>query len=374
MFVYDTTPSYSWINDDGDKIATMKVLELVDDELKDTTVDLVYDANDETLTVEDIDHIGLYEITEGEDDVWYAIEQYIAYEIEKVTNDGKRVLINGFSEDLDDAKIVKYVGTAVKGDYDLDWTHEDLVADGDAFGYVQYDEDDNVLVVYDLFIKVDVTVDGDKTDDVEYLGRDFKTVTVELEEYEKIDSAEMDNDDEVIDLIDGVTYFDKDGKKITNFDEDKGTKVDYAEISYDRKVTGDVAITTGTQAAYTNAKLTAVLDEKFNSGTQSFSINNMYNSSVPQLEYTIVVDKAPEGDVSAANLIDALKPFLGTNFQKILGVFNTQGTVPYTGDLTPNGFVLLDGYEGSDFIVRVQAWDGKTVQVYHIVFGSTDIN
>ena len=113
--------------------------------------------------------------------------------------------------------------------------------------------------------------------------------------------------------------------------------------------------------------------DRFDSGTQSFSINNTF-TSVPQLEYTIVVDKAPEGDVSATNLIEALKPFLGTNFQKILGVFNTQGTDPYTGNLTPNGFVLLDGYEGSDFIVRVQAWDGKTVQVYHIVFGSTDVN
>ena len=157
-------------------------------------------------------------------------------------------------------------------------------------------------------------------------------------------------------------------------DEDAGTKVAYAKVSYDRKVTGDVEITTGTQDAYPVAKLKPVLDAKFDSGTQSFSINNTYNSSVPQLEYTIVVDKAPEGDVSATNLIEALKPFLGTNFQKILGVFNTQGTVPYTGNLTPNGFVLLDGYEGSDFIVRVQAWNGKTVQVYHIVFGSTDIN
>ena len=372
VFVYDTTPSYSWINDDGDKIATMKVLELVDDELKDTTVDLVYDANDETLTVEDIDHIGLYEITEGEDGIWYAIDQYFAYEIEKVTDDGKRVLINGFSEDLDDAKIVKYVGTEVKGDYDLDWTHEDLVADGDAFGYVQYDEDDNVLVVYDLFGTVPVYVDGTMTKDVEYFGRDFAPITVDLPEYGMIDSAEMEQyDDEAIELA--VTYFDKNGDEVT-MNEGAGTKVAYAEISFNGKVTGDVAITTGTQAAYTNAKLTAVLDKKFNSGTQSFSINNMYNSSVPQLEYTIVVDKAPEGDVSAANLIDALKPFLGTNFQKILGVFNTQGTVPYTGDLTPNGFKLLEGYEGSDFIVRVQAWDGKTVQVYHIVFGSTDIN
>ena len=378
VFVYNTTPVYSWVNDDGDKIATLKVLELVENEWKENTVDVYY-GEDPAYGV-GIYLVGLYELTEGQDGLWYADSYAPMFRVDNTygTKDNFRVdvtnIVNGTSDylELDDAKIVKYTGSFVKGEYDTEnWEAKNLGKNSTIF--VQFNDDDEVVAVYDMYIEALV---NDETGFGEFYGHEFKTVKVELKEYEQISAAVMEeykaNGNVVTNEL-TVKYFDKDGKEVT-MDANKGTKVAYAELSYNDTVTGDIIYTVANQAAYPVAKLEPVLDAKFDSGTQSFSINNTYNSSVPQLEYTIVVDKAPEGDVSATNLIEALKPFLGTNFQKILGVFNTQGTDPYTGNLTPNGFVLLDGYEGSDFIVRVQAWDGKTVQVYHIVFGSTDVN
>ena len=378
VFVYNTTPVYSWVNDDGDKIATLKVLELVENEWKENTVDVYY-GEDPAYGV-GIYLVGLYELTEGQDGLWYADSYAPMFRVDNTygTKDNFRVdvtnIVNGTSDylELDDAKIVKYTGSFVKGEYDTEnWEAKNLGKNSTIF--VQFNDDDEVVAVYDMYIEALV---NDETGFGEFYGHEFKTVKVELKEYEQISAAVMEeykaNGNVVTNEL-TVKYFDKDGKEVT-MDANKGTKVAYAELSYNDTVTGDIIYTVANQAAYPVAKLEPVLDAKFDSGTQSFSINNTYNSSVPQLEYTIVVDKAPEGDVSAKNLIEALKPFLGTNFQKILGVFNTQGTDPYTGNLTPNGRVLLEGYEGSDFIVRVQAWDGKTVQPYHIVFGSTAVN
>ena len=165
VFVYDTTPSYSWINDDGDKIATMKVLELVDDELKDTTVDVNYDSffnfgHDEANALLWDAKVGLYDITEGEDGIWYGIKQYQYEGVTEITKDNHRALITdlrGYRHyvDLDDALAVKYTGSWSEGEVDKkDWSVEDLTEDSIVF--VQYDEDDNALVVYDMFIKVDV--------------------------------------------------------------------------------------------------------------------------------------------------------------------------------------------------------------------------
>ena len=375
VFLYDVE-GYTTKWNDGKPYTTFKALELVDDKLEEVEINLYipdeWDGNGHRIPI-----VGLYEITMSDDEIWDVTNKYAALGINKISDDGKRILTDDdLWFNLDDAIVAKYEGSFTKGEVDQEWTANDLTED--SIVYVQIDETKHktdytydALVVYDMYVKVPVTVDGKETKDVEYWLKDFNKVTVDLEEYEMIDTAKMGAGQYVKDL--DITYYDLDGKKIENFDEIKGTKVSKAVISCTDKVYAPIAITTKNQAAYPVAKLEPVLDAKFDSGTQSFSINNTF-TSVPQLEYTIVVDKAPEGDVSATNLIEALKPFLGTNFQKILGVFNTQGTDPYTGNLTPNGFVLLDGYEGSDFIVRVQAWDGKTVQVYHIVFGSTDVN
>ena len=378
VFVYNTTPVYSWVNDDGDKIATMKVLELVENEWKENTVDVYY--GDDPAYGVGIYLVGLYELTEGQDGLWYADRYAPMFRVDNTygTKDNFRVdvtnIVNGTEDylELDDAKIVKYTGSFVKGEYDTEnWEAKNLGKNSTIF--VQFNDNDEVVAVYDMYIEALV---NNEAGFGEFYGHEFKTVKVELKEYEHISAAVMEEyefNGSVGTNELNVKYFDKAGKEVT-MDADKGTKVAYAELSYNDTVTGNIIYTVANQAAYPVAKLKPVLDAKFDSGTQSFSINNTYNSNVPQLEYTIVVDKAPKGDVSATNLIEALKPFLGTNFQKILGVFNTQGTDPYTDNLTPNGFMLLDGYEGSDFIVRVQAWDGKTVQVYHIVFGSTDVN
>ncbi|MGM9607321.1 MAG: S-layer homology domain-containing protein [Oscillospiraceae bacterium] len=359
VFVYDTKPSYSWIDDAGNKIATLNVLELVDGEMKDTTVDVYYDLVDEDEAWGgDIDHIGLYEITEGEDGIWYAIDQYYAYTIEKVTNDGKRVLINDYYEDLDDAQIVKYVGTWVCGDYDLKWTTKDLIADGDAFGYVQYDEDGNVVAVYDLFVTAPVFVDEEMTKDIEYYGRDFKSITVELAEYEKIDSAAMigelstfrgDHNDRPQQPQLTITYYNGTNEIGDKLDA-KGTKVTHAVISYTGDVTGPVVIKTGIQDAYTNAKLV--------DGTYNFTADKQS----AKVEYAkqgnkdgVITVKDDNDTVTVANLKALLEAkALGTNFQSIK-IYNTNAAEVATGNLA------------NDMYVQVTAWDGKTTAIYQIV-------
>ena len=369
VFVYDTTPSFSWINDDGDKIATMKVLELVDDELKDTTVDVNYD--DFWLVDNDEIHaplwgftVGLYDITEGEDGIWYGIKQYPYANVTGITNDNHRALItdllgNRHYVELDDALAVKYTGSWFEGEVDKkDWSVEDLTEDSIVF--VQYDEDkdDTALVVYDLYIEQSVYVDNDKTDDVEYFGKNFKTVTVELEEYEKIDSAEMEQyDDEAIKLA--VTYFDKNGDEVT-MNEGAGTKVAYAKVSYNGKVTGDVKIVTMNQDAYDNAMLNEVQLADFNKLGQSFAVENWDNPQTVGAYKNVGVIKIDKGnennDVHAADLKAALKrAALGTNYQVVLGVMNTE-TTEVTGVIPNDAFVL------------VQAWDGETVVAYSIQF------
>ena len=225
VFVYDTTPAYSWVNDDGDKIATMKVLELVENEWKETTVDVYYGA--QPAYGVGITLVGLYELTEGQDGLWYAANYAPAYSVDNTygTKDNFRVdvtnVVTGKQEylELDDAKIVKYTGSFVKGEYDTeDWEAKKL--DTNSIIYVQFNDDDEVVAVYDMYVKYPVTVNGKETKDVEYWLKDFKDITVDLKEYEMIDTAKMSADQYVKNL--DVTYYDLDGKKIENFDEIKG--------------------------------------------------------------------------------------------------------------------------------------------------------
>ena len=345
VFVYDTTPAYSWVNDDGDKIATMKVLELVENEWKETTVDVYYGA--QPAYGVGITLVGLYELTEGQDGLWYAANYAPAYSVDNTygTKDNFRVdvtnVVTGKQEylELDDAKIVKYTGSFVKGEYDTeDWEAKKL--DTNSIIYVQFNDDDEVVAVYDMYVKYPVTVNGKETKDVEYWLKDFKDITVDLKEYEMIDTAKMSAGQNVKNL--DVTYYDLDGKKIENFDEIKGTKVSKAVISSDDVVTGPIEITTKNQAAYINAAL--------KEGNYNFEAAKQ---SITVAEGSITVNTNAQ-TVNVTNLKALLKAAaLGTNYQTI-EVYNT------------NDVELASGEVANDMYVKVTAWDGKTTATYQI--------
>lgn len=338
VFVYDTT-AYSSHWNDGKPYATFKALELTDGEMKDTTVDIYYDDYNEVS--HDLETIGLYEITEGTDGIWYAIEQYDADTITKITNDGNRVLIDGHSVDLDDAKIVKYTGTWEKGEYDLDWTTKDLVSDGNAFGYVQLDEDGkNVVAVYDLWIKANVTVNGKPTADVEYDGRDFNSITVALKPYEQVSAVMGQDADDDIDLT--VTYYNSKDEKVTL--ADKGTEVAYAIITAaaNQKVTGDVTITTGKQ---TRANWDELVPGTYTYDALSQTVTVAGGASSAAAERKITVTKAG-GDITAQNLKDKLEEAKYCTFETI-EVYNTDQKTVATGELANGMFVKVTSWDGS---------------------------
>ena len=352
VFVYDTTPAYSWVNDDGDKIATMKVLELVENEWKETTVDVYYGA--QPAYGVGISLVGLYELTEGQDGLWYAANYAPAYSVDNTygTKDNFRVdvtnVVTGKQEylELDDAKIVKYTGSFVKGEYDTeDWEAKDL--DTNSIIYVQFNDDDEVVAVYDMYVKYPVTVNGKETKDVEYWLKDFKDITVDLKEYEMIDTAKMSAGQNVKNL--DVTYYDLDGKKIENFDEIKGTKVSKAVISSDDVVTGPIEITTKNQAAYINAAL--------KEGNYNFEAAKQ---SITVAEGSITVNTNAQ-TVNVTNLKALLKAAaLGTNYQTI-EVYNT------------NDVELASGEVANDMYVKVTAWDGKTTATYQITVDANPV-
>ncbi len=352
VFVYDTTPAYSWVNDDGDKIATMKVLELVENEWKETTVDVYYGA--QPAYGVGITLVGLYELTEGQDGLWYAANYAPAYSVDNTygTKDNFRVdvtnVVTGKQEylELDDAKIVKYTGSFVKGEYDTeDWEAKSL--DTNSIIYVQFNDDDEVVAVYDMYVKYPVTVNGKETKDVEYWLKDFKDITVDLKEYEMIDTAKMSAGQNVKNL--DVTYYDLDGKKIENFDEIKGTKVSKAVISSGDVVTGPIEITTKNQAAYINAAL--------KEGNYNFEAAKQ---SITVAEGSITVNTNAQ-TVNVTNLKALLKAAaLGTNYQTI-EVYNTNDVEPASGEVA------------NDMYVKVTAWDGKTTATYQITVDANPV-
>ena len=349
VFVYDTSPAYSWVNDDGDKIATMKVLELVENEWKETTVDVYYGA--QPAYGVGITLVGLYELTEGQDGLWYAANYAPAYSVDNTygTKDNFRVdvtnVVTGKQEylELDDAKIVKYTGSFVKGEYDTEeWEAKNL--DTNSIIYVQFNDDDEVVAVYDMYVKYPVTVNGKETKDVEYWLKDFSDVTVTLKEYEMIKTAEMGNKN-----LD-ITYYDLDGKKIENFDEIKGTKVSKAVISSDKVVTDPIEITTKNQTAYINAAL--------KEGNYSFEAAKQ---SITVAEGSITVNTNAQ-TVNVTNLKALLKAAaLGTNYQTI-EVYNT------------NDVELASGEVANDMYVKVTAWDGKTTATYQITVDANPVD
>ena len=342
VFLYDVE-GYATKWNDGKPYTTFKALELVDDKLEEVEINL-YIPNEWDENGHDIPVVGLYAITMSEDEIWDVTDKYVALGINKISDDGKRILTDdGLWFNLDDAIVAQYAGTFTKGEVDQEWTTTDLTEYSIVF--VQYDDTKvgntfDALAVYDLFIKVPVTVNGKETKDVEYWLKDFKDITVDLKEYEMIDTAKMSADQNVKNL--DVTYYDLDGKKIENFDEIKGTKVSKAVISSDKVVTGPIEITTKNQAAYINAAL-KVGNYNFEAAKQSITV----------VEGSITVNTNAQ-TVNVTNLKALLKAAaLGTNYQTI-EVYNT------------NDVELASGEVANDMYVKVTAWDGKTTATYQI--------
>ena len=356
VFVYDTTPAYSWVNDDGDKIATMKVLELVENEWKETTVDVYYGA--QPAYGVGITLVGLYELTEGQDGLWYAANYAPAYSVDNTygTKDNFRVdvtnVVTGKQEylELDDAKIVKYTGSFVKGEYDTeDWEAKKL--DTNSIIYVQFNDDDEVVAVYDMYVKYPVTVNGKETKDVEYWLKDFNDVTVDLKAYEMIDTAKMSAGQNVKNL--DVTYYDLDGKEVKDFDAVKGTKVSKAVISYNDVVTGPIEITTKNQPAYANAKLVED-DFHFDKESQTFSVY-----TAPGSDYHTIIVELAGGNVSAEQLVKEIKAQAqGSIFQNVSDVYNTRIGDVFEGNLTAE--------TANDLFIIVTSGDGKTTTQYAV--------
>ena len=338
VFLYDVE-GYATKWNDGKPYTTFKALELVDDKLEEVEINL-YIPNEWDENGHDIPVVGLYAITMSEDEIWDVTDKYVALGINKISDDGKRILTDdGLWFNLDDAIVAQYAGTFTKGEVDQEWTTTDLTEYSIVF--VQYDDTKvgntfDALAVYDLFIKVPVTVNGKETKDVEYWLKDVNDVTVDLKEYEMIKTAEMGNKN-----LD-VTYYDLDGKKIENFDEIKGTKVSKAVISSDKVVTGPIEITTKNQAAYINAAL--------KEGNYNFEAAKQ---SITVVEGSITVNTNAQ-TVNVTNLKALLKAAaLGTNYQTI-EVYNT------------NDVELASGEVANDMYVKVTAWDGKTTATYQI--------
>ena len=356
VFIYDTTDYTSHWND-GKPYATFKAYELVDGKLTDTTIDLYY-AEGQGTASHGVDEIGLYEVTMDSDYVWTAIAKYHAYTIDQLTTDGKRVKVNNTWFDLDDALVAKYEGTITKGKIVEDWTAKDLAEKSLVF--VQYDDSKvgdthDALVVYDLLIKA--LVNDEELD--EYYGHQFATIKVDLKEYEEISAAAMEkyNNGTVgsTDLMSGVKYFDKDGKEVT-MDADKGTKVAYAKISYSGVVTGDIIYTIANQAAYADAKLVAKDSYLFTNQNQSAKVVN--DDPVTGIAGTITVD-LKQATVSAGDLVTLLnKEAKANENQTIAGVYNTQDV--------ESSKVAADANLAGDMLVKVVAWDNKTVAYYRI--------
>ncbi len=358
VFVYDTTPAYSWVNDDGDKIATMKVLELVENEWKETTVDVYYGA--QPAYGVGITLVGLYELTEGQDGLWYAASYAPAYSVDNTygTKDNFRVdvtnVVTGKQEylELDDAKIVKYTGSFVKGEYDTeDWEAKDL--DTNSIIYVQFNDDDEVVAVYDMYVKYPVTVNGKETKDVEYWLKDFNDVTVTFDhKYEMISTIEMGQKD-IDDFT--VTYYNGDTKIGSDLDE-KGTEVTKAVISYTGVVTDPIVITTTKQAAAAENLLNEGKCDVPGYAQDVIVYNTLSNDG-----YRTIWVSAADETFTVANLRTALEQALKCNFQKV-EFFNTDFKTPVTNE---------DTQVASDMLVKVTSWDtSKTAEYQILVYNS----
>ena len=345
VFLYDVE-GYKTKWNDGKPYTTFRALELVDDKLEEVEINLYipdeWDGNSHRIPI-----VGLYEITMSDDNIWDFTDKYVAFGINKISDDGKRILTDdGLWFNLDDAIVAKYEGSFTKGEVDQEWTTTDLTEYSVVF--VQYDDTKvgntlDALAVYDLFIKVPVTVNTKETKDVEYWLKDFNDVTVTFDhEYEMIDEAKMHADQNIKNL--DVTYYGLDGKEVTLTPE--GTQVSKAVISYNGIVTGPIEITTTKQAA-ASWKYLNDGEKTFASKIQSATIVSAEDGGT----ITVVV---PTGtDVTVDDLKDLLATAKKCEFQSI-EIYNTSMTSHATGDLA------------SDMIVKVTSWDKTGSSTYNI--------
>ena len=350
VFLYDVE-GYATKWNDGKPYTTFKALELVDDKLEEVEINL-YIPNEWDENGHDIPVVGLYEITMSEDEIWDVTDKYVALGINKISDDGKRILTDdGLWFNLDDAIVAKYEGSFTKGEVDQEWTTKELTEYSVVF--VQYDDTKvgntfDALAVYDLFIKVPVTVNDKETKDVQYWLKDCKDVTVTFEhEYEMIDEAKMNAGQSIKNL--DVTYYGLDGKEVTLAAE--GTKVSKAVISYNGIVTAPIVITTTKQAA-ASWKYLNDGEKTFASKIQSANIVSAEDGGT----ITVVV---PTGtDVTVDNLKTLLDTAKKCEFQSI-EIYNTDMKTLATGNLA------------SDMVVKVTSWDETGSSTYNITVSAT---
>ena len=271
VFIYDTK-AYDSNWNDGKPYATFKAYELVDGKLEDTKVDIYYADGKDTAS-SGVDSVGLYEITMSSDKVYNVVKEYYAETVTNLT-DGNRITTmdkNGAVHyfDLDGASVAKFEGTSVKGTVNTDWTAKDLT--NKSYVYVQYDnsksgDTHDALVVYDMYTKVSTTVvDGSKTTDVtspvQYVGKAFADITVDLAANQTVTAATM-----------------KDGKSEIKLDvKNEDGK---ATISSKSTVTGDITITVTTDTSAQDNQKTA--DERaaaINGKTVTYSSTDGVTSS-----------------------------------------------------------------------------------------------
>ena len=249
VFIYDTT-AYDSDWNDGKPYATFKAYEVVDGKLEDTKVDIYYADGADTAS-SGVKSVGLYEITMSSDKVYNVVKEYYAETVTNLT-DGNRITTKDKDGavhyfDLDGASVAKFEGTSVKGTVDTDWTAKVLT--NNSYVYVQYDnsksgDTHDALVVYDMYTKVSTTVvDGSKTTDVtspvQYVGKAFADITVDLAANQTVTDVTM-----------------KDSKN--TFQPTIKNEAGKATISSTDLVTGDITITVTTDVNTAIGKLASV--------------------------------------------------------------------------------------------------------------------
>ncbi len=167
VFIADINPVRTDVVDDGNRtVVTMEAYELVDGKLVETTFATTgwWNPEEDSWNAEEIYAVGLYEITESDDGYTWFVDRAIPYaQVNKVTTDGNRVMIGTEPGDyyvLDNAEVFKFEGdwtTVEDVTYEDDWTKADL--DRESLVFIQEDDDDNVVAVYDMWIQLDVTGD-----------------------------------------------------------------------------------------------------------------------------------------------------------------------------------------------------------------------
>ena len=261
VFIYDIDAATSAVTElDGVYVAEVEALELIDGELKEVTFEVDYDG-DEAYTP--VNRIGLYKIVENEKyGFWYAIESYEAYGVKAITDDGLRVEIDGTFKNLDDAIVVQYEGSFEHGDYEDDYSAKDLNMESIVF--VQYDEDDNVVVVYDMYIKLDV-VFADKAgrDENTAVYKDAKIKSAPALYFGKTTSGKIVVEVPAYVDVDKAWSIDRMGdndlwkNSFTYSDTDKHNVKAEIEITTKEKLFGDVVIFLVEDPAHTSTWLVA---------------------------------------------------------------------------------------------------------------------